>query len=1279
MVVALGLFLIFPKKGLEDQLARAAAADPLTVEYLKVFLAARPDSPRLRMTLARQLVQMGRFDDARAALGPLTATEQSALRIEAQVYEFEILEKIAYALPPGSAGREHALGQARARLPVLGGLPLDLSQMAFLAQRAVAMGDAGTAVRLYARLAARGELRTEEANADAARLVLGLGDYGVAAQLYFRAQERAPALARKREYYMEGVRTLMAGNLYDEAIREADRKLGPLDGDIDTLKFLARTAQAANRPDAAQRYAKMLLRMALLRQLDRHFAQAGPLPFGAPPLERTPPAWLETAHVVRTGGSAGGAPATPFDDEIYTLGFNIFIGAGNLDDGFRVAESAVAQAPDLPEWRRRLAQVAEWRGVPRVALVQWLAHARLTGDAASWDAAQRLAEGLFDDAALLVVLNHRLDRDPRRFDIVTRIVALHEREGRPEAAIAFLTERARGAGRRPLLETLAQLAARAGRDQLEFDTYAILQNEFGPSTGYATRIATRHYLTGDLRSALAALEEVAAQAAADDVPYWQMTAELARLLQFDDQALAAYQRLLSAGKYSEADLQNVIALLDAMRPDQAARVAEFAFAKYRRADLALQVLYQHGRGGNTAAIGHFLAGLPSATLADLLRDARFLSARAAHLQRAGDLRAALADLKAAHALAPGNADTQAAILWAMIGLRDTAGLKAALVALAPAARGEARLWGPFAAALMSLNRQADALVWFRRQVAQKDDYLWLMAYAECLDANSLQDAAWQIRRRVWTGLRKPSVLATIPADQLLAMRDRLAALSQTFAAGDRAQALLQGLLRADLTELVKPPAAVAVPATGAELVAALQAGTLAALPVAARAAPGEGRALPEAWFVRDAAPPPRHPASDNAATVRELALGWALNHEADELARAWLTTRYADHLARPLWGELSVALAGADLDTLTRLLDDLPDWLPMLDRVEAALRIGRPALARTLAFEQLDHLQFDEALHLRFTDMVVEDPARLAGAVAGIRQSPLSISQRRTEASADLTPRLKLGLTLSENRQSTQDETALVNVPATDNTVGVFARYRTPRGPVTLTLHHRTAMREINGMKLDYDLAVAPRLRLAGSAGLHLTATELALLRLGGIKDSFDNTLTYAISKRDYLRFGLALNRYRTQDHTALGRGTAYSVEAGHRIRVEYPDFNLRVFNARHNFSASGQSDALITSLIPAALQTGDNTFLPQSYTQWGAAFGWGQSLQERHTRAWRPFFDVTLFRNSLTGPGRGVRLGAAGSVLGQDHAAFYFGQSTGTPGSPQGFREFGLTYQWFY
>ena len=311
--------------------------------------------------------------------------------------------------------------------------------------------------------------------------------------------------------------------------------------------------------------------------------------------------------------------------------------------------------------------------------------------------------------------------------------------------------------------------------------------------------------------------------------------------------------------------------------------------------------------------------------------------------------------------------------------------------------------------------------------------------------------------------------------------------------------------------------------------------------------------------------------------------------------------------------------------------------------------------------------------------MAVADPARLAGGLAGIRQSPLSISQRRAEASADLSPRLKLGITLTENRQSTQDETRLINLPERDTSVSAFARYRHASGAVTLAAFQRTAMRRVNGLKLDYDLAIAPRLRLAGGVGLNAPSPELAILRVGGIRSGVENALTWTLSNREYLRFGLAWNGYRTQDRTNLGRATIYTVEAGHRVRLEYPDFNLRVFDSRYNFTSSGQSDELVTSLLPAALRTGDNTFLPASYTQWGAAFGWGQYLPERYSRAWRPFFDMSFFRNSLTGAGRGVRLGAAGSVFGQDHAAFYFAQSTGTPGSPQGYREFGLTYQWFY
>ncbi len=1275
--MALGLATIFPQRGLEDQLARTNRSDPLTIEYLKAFIAAQPESPRLRVMLARQQMQIGRYDEARQTLLPFATAKMDGLRVEAEMLEYDLREREAFALAPGSERRAEATRAAGEQLRRLSAMQLTPIQMEYLARRAVSIGEAPVAIALYSRLAQAGQTRTVQANAESAELLLGLGGYSVAAQFYFRAQEKSVGLTARREYYMAGVRTLMSGNLYDEAIGEADRNLGTLADDPETLKFLARTAQAANRADAAQRYAKRLLRMAMLERLRLAMEQRGILMAGSEG---------RFVHAFATGrdaaagpwrvntGAAG--PGLPFDDESYLLGFNIFLAAANLADAYKVAESAVAQVPNSAEWRKRFAQVAEWRSAPQVALAQWLAHARMTGDETSWEAVLRLARGLFDDGALMAVLTHKLDRAPGNVELLEEVIGIHERLGQPDNAIAFVQARARGALRRPMLERLARLAERAGRDQLAFDTWSVLQREFGPSLAYATPIAQRHYLTGDLRAALAALEHVEASARPTDTAYWQMYAELARLLQMDGKAIAGYRRLLATDKYSEGDLLNLIALLDAMRPEQAARVAEFAFVKFRRAELALQVIYQNTRAGNQADIARFLASLPPDVRAELERDTRFLGARAAHLQARGDVRAALADWMAANAIEPADPEIRAAIIWSLIAVRDAPALGRALRVFAPQAEGEPRLWGPFAAAHMSINRQAEALRWFRKQAGQKDDYLWLMAYAECLEANAQPEVAWRIRRKVWMDLRRPEVLAAIPDDLLISMRDRLAAVSQTFVAGDRAKALVEGLLRADLKLLRSASPASPMPATGAELAALLD----QEMPQRSAAATAATGPLPGGWFTRsDAAPDARFPAADNDATVKELALAWALNNEAQELGRAWLVSRYASDLARPLWGRLSVALAGADQETLARLLEDLPDWLPMYDRVEAALRVGRPALAQTLAFEQLDHLQHDEELHLRFTNMVTTDPARLAGGVNGVRQSPLSIAESRAEASADLTPRLKLGVTLSVNRQSSQDETALINVPQTDATAALFLRYRDERGTLTATAAHRSAMREINSLRLDYDLAVGARLRLAGSAGMHQTATELAILRVGGMKSSFENSLTWSLSNREYLRAGLAWNRYFSQSGADLGRGTFYNLEAGHRIRIEYPDFNVRTFITRANLAAAATSDPLMASLRPASLNTGNDTYLSSSYTQWGIAGGWGQYLQQRYTRALRPFLDISLFHNSLTGSGRGLRLGLAGSVAGQDHLVIHFSQFTGTPGAPQGLREFGLNYQWLY
>ena len=105
--------------------------------------------------------------------------------------------------------------------------------------------------------------------------------------------------------------------------------------------------------------------------------------------------------------AAKAGPGLPFDNQIYSLGYQVFLENRNLEDAWLVARSAVQQSPSDLQWRERLAQVAEWTQRSDVALENWLVIARATQKDAAWQAVLRLAPGLFDDAALIEGLRAR--------------------------------------------------------------------------------------------------------------------------------------------------------------------------------------------------------------------------------------------------------------------------------------------------------------------------------------------------------------------------------------------------------------------------------------------------------------------------------------------------------------------------------------------------------------------------------------------------------------------------------------------------------------------------------------------------------------------------------------------------------------------------------------------------------------------------------------------------------------------------------------------------------
>jgi len=1280
LAVGLGLTLVFPHKTLEQELlARGANSRPdrLTVEYLKVFLKAEPKEHGLRLALATQLVGLGEYAPAREFLQPLVEHPDLPWRAGAAWLELEIREREAFALPAETPAHDAAMLAMREQLRRVAALPPDMlgaERVLALGRKALASGEPKVAAQAF-RYAAAHPLPHQD-DSGLAEASLALGEYRTSARLYFRSMAHSATLDERREYYLAGLRALQAASLFDEAIAAADEYLGPLADDRETLLFLTRLAQACDRPEAAQRYVRRLLQLAQWlpdRRLPAQFYRS---------LARQTVAAPSLLPASLAASERG--PGLPFDEEAYSLGYQVFLAGGNLADALRLAQSAVRQQPASAPWRKRLAEISEWSGVPQAALPEWLAYARISGDERGWDAALRLAESMFAQDAVLEILRHKTQVDGGNRRWLEQLVAQYENAGEPEQALALLRERLFGARRpaitapqrRQELELFANIAERSGADGESLQAYRVLQSEFGPSGRYGLRIANHLFRHGKISEAFAALREGAIAAPPADADFWRAFAEVARMLQEDEAARIGYRKLLESNQHGKDDLENLIASLQEQQPRAAAELAAFSYAANGDTDAAVLALNLFAQIGEWRQAQRFLASIAPQRLASLERNVAFLNSRSAVLLALDDLEGAGRDLRGVLELEPGNVEARASLLWVMMARRDTASLKRALRLWDGAAEAQPGMWMPLAAAYMSINQPAAALKWFRKSPLARNDYLGMLAYAECLDANAQPDLAWRLRRKAWLELRRPEVLSAMEPSRLLDLRDRLAALAPLFLDGDRGGAVVRALLRADSDGDGAPASDTAIPSDGAAMQARLR--EIDALPPSPLVeAQRAGRTLPALFAPGASAPRTAH--ARLGASARELVLAYALSREAHDLARAWMAARYASQLSRPVWGELSLALASDDRPALNRLLDDVPDWLPAYDRIEAAERAGRPALAQSFAFAQLEQVGHDDEAHLRLVNLVSAEPPGFQAGITQQRYFPLRITESRIEGNLALTPGWRLMLALAARRQHSEDAAQLAAVPARDDDVEIGLRRRTGNGVLSASLQRRQAATGSTGGRIDYLFTPMTGVTVSASAGIHQRATESALLRAGGMRSGVDGEVIYQFSKTEYARAGLGWHRYASQAGTVLGQGGNWEIEAGSHLRLEYPNLTLRAFASGSSFRSSGRFDAQIARLVPAGSDPASFDYMPAGSTSVGAALGWGTVIEGSYSRGWHPFVEIGLLHDSNDGRGYSISGGIVGSLLGGDLLVLRGQRSSATSGSPQGQQEIGLNYKWFF
>ena len=1200
IAILAALLVLYPKQELLELVTHARRDDLLTVQYLENLRREDPGNVRIALLLAGARLGRGEIPAALHLVAPLEKHPDGAVRRSALLLHAEALADG----PARAAFLAPHLGEAWTR-----------DELLRFAGFARGTKDAGLRRAIYSKL---GSLeRDPEWFARSAREVLGEGDYRLSAELWFSARKLAASPADAKRYFLEGLRTLQSGNLLAEAIAAAESNLGDLARDEEVILAIVQLALASGRPDLADRW----MRRVLWPGVDR-----GPGAWVPALLDRIA-AWLvANAHAV----DAARPPAMrPYDERVYTFAYEVFLANGNVEDAFRVAQAAVAQRPGDLAWREKLARVAEWSRHPADALEQWLYLAQRAGREDGWQGVLRLAPGLGADEALLVAIRHKVESKGAKPEDFKEFAALYERLGRPREGVDWFVDRFEATGQVIALELAAGLADRSGERDRAIELYRRLIALQGPSEERLIRTATLLILAGKFRAAYQLLNEHRAQIRPEAGEYWDVLGDLAWRLQEDETAIYAY-RALSTRKEAEAgEFDRLVTLLREPHPDEAAKVAEFGFERFRTPGLMLSALEIRWQQRDLTAMKRLYAEVDADTEKLFEAIPYFYSLRSQYRHAAGDLKGARADLERAIAIAPQDHELKTALAWLLIDAKDAPALRRQLEEIARTLPGDRDLWSLQAAGWTTLGEARRALPFHARLARDRpDDYLALMAYADALEQVGQAGESARVRRQAWSVVRRihaQNAAQPDRAQQDRQLRETTARLALMLAPADTALAVVRDLMRLDF-------------------------------------------------------PPGNAPDDKNRlAAVRELVLSWAISTEQYSNAKAWMWLQYGRKLATPGWAEASVALGENDAEAAERLLADRAETLPLSSRIEAARLTRQVRLAQAMAFEGQARDPDDDSLHLQLADSLLAGANRLVGGASSSLRGVVRSQPRELAAQVWVTPRLRLALEWREAAQSSTSSLVLASIPSHDRETRVTLRRQLDSGWVEAGIGERNAFADQVSMRAAFYTEWSRGLSTLLSASRNERTLDSTALAVAGAKDEAGARVVYSFAKREYFSGGLRGMRYRTQNGNHLGSGSALEGEVGHRVRIEYPDLTLRLTAANYRFSADGNDDARTAQLNPAGGVPGAAFFIPQNSRILGAGIGFGESVREGYSRALRPYGSFARTTSSLAGSGYNALLGAGGSVFGADQLSLYWNRARGGGTSGASILEYGLRYEYLF
>jgi hypothetical protein len=638
--------------------------DPLTVAYLRAFVAGHPDDAAMRVRLGREELALGRLREADRTLTSLPADSREPEEVVQLSLECSLA--IWRAAPAGTPERAHAEAQVLARLESLLRRSPTIDLLTRMSTAARELGRPDLAARAEERAAGLDRAKCSAWLASAGRDFLSAADPASSAAALRRAYDCARDDPAARALALDVLDAQVAADQAADALGFAERLVRRFPDDAELLGRAEVLALANADPGRARQFAARL-------------------------------------------GELGAA-----DDRVLERVLDLDLAAGDLAAALDSAERLVQRAPSDPRLRRLAAQVAGWAGRPRLGLPHWMWLAR-HGDALGLAQALRLAHSLDDDAAVAELLTLQARHRALGAGSLAELAGALERLGSADQAAAVLEDAARHSTGDAIWEALAAFHERRRDLPAVIAAITELVQQDGASLPRSLRLARLQWAAGHADAALAELGGWTEAADRADAEYWQLLAELAWQQESDELAERAYRVIWQDGAIDPVGAERLVILSrEAGRPADAIRYGREGWERLGEPRLLLLAMDEAARSQRWEALARLRH--------EAARDEQRLAGSLAFWllcgqldQHGGRVADAARDYRRALAVDGGAAAARSGLLWLLIDSDDRTGLAAQLDTWADDAEVDPGLWRAYAAGLELLGRSREALVFYQRE------------------------------------------------------------------------------------------------------------------------------------------------------------------------------------------------------------------------------------------------------------------------------------------------------------------------------------------------------------------------------------------------------------------------------------------------------------------------------------------------------------------------------------------------------------------------------------